>query len=595
MVPPERLLVPGEAPLIARLHEVDSARELDSAARRGGEAAPASDENVLPFVGEILHHVPGSAISVGRRLRLAEDRYLGDHHFVHAPGVKPLSACLPVVPMTVSLEIMAQVAACLAPGHGLIGFGKVTAARWIALTDTDTAALRIEARLEQADTAQQTCRLAVAVFADGEAQPSISATLLFGKRYQLGLSFRVAQPAAGQSLDGAQLYAQRQLFHGPRFQCLDGAIALSPEGAAAQLLVRAPLDWFASTRQPQLLTDPALLDGVGQLMAIWAMQRERAAFPVGLGKLELYGPTPAPGTRVPIRIAVSAGTSKMLSADVEIEDGAGAIWMRIKDWKSWQFQWDQRLLAFRRLPTHYLLSDTQALPTPVPGPLCQRLTAQRIAGFDRALLARHYLQGSEMAQFAALSRAPARQLQWLLGRIAAKDAARAWLARRAGSEAMLHPAAFSIENDAQGQPRVAGWPGAGAPVPALSIAHCDEQAIALADQAAAGIDIERIAEHDTAFLHTISTESERALLAPFSGAARQQWITRLWCAKEVLGKLMGIGINQTPHHFEAQALGADGRIPMLHHGSGRRAHVTTVHDGNFMIAFVVGHDQEGRT
>ena len=58
-------------------------------------------------------------------MTLDEDLHLADHAFVHAPGVKPLFACLPVVPMTLSLEILAEAAACLAPGYGLIGFEEV--------------------------------------------------------------------------------------------------------------------------------------------------------------------------------------------------------------------------------------------------------------------------------------------------------------------------------------------------------------------------------------------------------------------------------------------------------------------------------------
>ncbi|MBC7858479.1 MAG: polyketide synthase dehydratase domain-containing protein [Burkholderiaceae bacterium] len=582
MLAPDRLLVPGESPLIARLHEVDCARQLD------GAACDGTSDGALPFVGEIVHHVPGSVIGVRRRLSLAEDLYLADHHFVCAPGVKPLSACFPVVPMTVSLEIMAQAAACLAPEQGLTGFADVTATRWIALADTDQLALRIECRLEHADPARQLRRIAAAVFVEGEAQPSISAKLMFGKLYQVGLPFNVAQPVAGHRLAAAQLYAQRELFHGPRFQCLDDAIVLGPEGAAARLRVRAPLDWFGSTRQPQLLTDPALLDGVGQLMAVWAMQRERAVFPIGLGQMELYGPTPAPGTSVPIRMAISPGASKMLSADVEIEDGAGAIWMRIKAWKSWQFQWDRALLDFRRQPTFYLLSDAQALPAPDAGARCQRITARRIARFDRALLARHYLRMDEMAQFFAFAGAPERQLQWLLGRITAKDAARAWRARHGGGAAMLHPAAFAVENDARGQPRVAGWPD-DAP-PALSIAHCEDQAIALAHEDQTGVDIERVAERAATFLRAVTSEAERELLSAFAGAARNEWITRLWCAKEAMGKLMGTGLNQAPQRFEAQTLYADGAIAMLHGGSGRHARVTTIHDGHFMIAFALSPD-----
>jgi len=592
------LFAPGEMPIIARLHEVSSAQELEDAAGRepAQPAQPAADEpyratseealeNRLPFIGNVVHYLPGNTITALHRLTVDEDLYLADHHFVHAPGVKPLSACFPVVPMTVSLEIMAEVAACLAPGHGLIGFENVTAGRWIALTDTEALTLRIEGRVEHVDTLRETCRVDVAVFAEGESQPSISAKLLLGKHYQCSLSFSHEEFVADCQSSAAQIYGQRQLFHGPRFQCLTGTIYSGPQGAEAEILVRAPDDLFRSTRNPQLLTDPALMDTIGQVMAIWAMQQhERVAFPIGIGELEFYGPTPAPGTRVPMHVAITSNL-KILSADVEIEDGAGNVWLRIKSWKSWQFQWDKRLVDFRRLPMRYLLSDTLPLPASVPGLVCQRLTAKRIAGFDMPLIARHYLTMDEMAAFTGKSGVPPRQLQWLLGRIAAKDAVRAWSAQHAGTEEKLHPAAFAIENNGKGQPLVSRWPDNALPIPTVSIAHCEDQAIAMAHSGPMGVDIERIAEHDADFLNAMSSESERALLAAFSGPGLQEWITRLWCAKEAFGKLLGTGVNEAPQRFEVQAIGADGSLQMHHRSSGRQALVTTMRDGDFIIAF----------
>ncbi|MGF6903706.1 polyketide synthase dehydratase domain-containing protein [Paraburkholderia sp. GAS348] len=601
-------------PLIARIHEVNSAAELSriegfalerssppaTPARRAPEAAEATarrerppkggddEDNVLPFIGEVVSYVPGQSVCIERTLSLEEDLHLADHHFVHAPGVKPLAACFPVVPMTVSLEIMAEAAACLAPGYGLIGFEDVSAGRWIALADTDELTLRVEGAVKAVDTSAQICRLSVAVFIKGESRPSVSATVLFGAHYQLSLSFGSGAPADGgrRSLRAAQAYEERHLFHGPRFQCLAGTMQLGEHGAAVELVVRSPDDMFRSTTRPQLLTDPALLDTVGQTMAIWTMEQGDIVFPVGIGKLEFYRPAPACGTRVPMRVEVTASKGKTLTADVEIQDGAGGVWLRIKDWKSWRFQWDKRLTAFRRLPTRYLLSDTLQLPAfeARPEPVCQRVTKQRLAGFDLVLLARHYLHMDEMAIFASKNGTRARQMQWLLGRIAAKDAVRALDARQRRTGETLHPAAFAIGNDEKGQPVVSRWRDDGVPPPTVSIAHCDDEAIAIAHWKPVGIDLERIAEHDAHFVKAFASESERALLADFSGAERQEWITRLWCAKETLGKLMGTGVNGAPQHFEATVIDADGGVQMRHRSSGHEAVITTVRDGNFIVA-----------
>ena len=145
----------GGAPLIARMFEVQDAKELALAVEQPEEEAHLSErpspmstagaessdqiqeadtsEPRMPFIGSVLDYVPGERITIERKLSVDEDLYLADHAFVHAPGIKPTSACLPVVPMTMSLEIMAEAAACLAPGCGLLGFEDVRSVTWIDL------------------------------------------------------------------------------------------------------------------------------------------------------------------------------------------------------------------------------------------------------------------------------------------------------------------------------------------------------------------------------------------------------------------------------------------------------------------------------
>lgn len=566
-------LAPGAMPFVGRMFEAAAAQELAGAA---GATAPA-----LPFVGEVVACRPGASITVARRLTLDEDLFLADHNFVYAPAVKPLADCFPVVPMTASLEIMAETAACLAPGYGLLGFDSVVARRWIAVADGGALALRVEARVVDHDVAQESTRIAVQVYAGSATAAAIEATLRFGAEYLTEPAPQACPVGACETLDAARLYAQRHLFHGARFQRLHGPVQVGPDGACAELQVALANDWFASHPTPQLLIDPALLDTVGQLIAVWSMQQGCAAFPIGLGQLELYGPTPAPGTLVPARIRITGRQLKMLSADVEIGDGAGGVWLRITGWKSWQFSWAPQLTAFQRQPCRFLLSDPQQLPAAPPGTVCRRLAAQRVADFDLALLARHCLHPSEMAMFDAKAARPQRQREWLLGRVAAKDAARAYVA--VAGAPYLHPAAFAIASDAAGQPTLAHWP-AGLTAPCLSISHSHGEAIALASAGPAGIDIERIAACDELFLAMFSTAAERQLLFAWSGAERDAWITRLWCAKEALGKRLGSGVEGAPQQFEALALDSDFSLHLRHHPSGTAAHVRTLQDGDFIIA-----------
>lgn len=553
--------------------------------------SPTNDETILPFIGRVLSHSPGEAITIERTLDINEDLLLADHIFVHAPGIKPVSACLPVAPMTVSLEIMAETAACLAPGAGLIGLENVKASRWIDFPDAETLTLRVAASRLGFDPQCGVHRVAASICAEGDTTPRITAEVLFAQSYCLNVSFgfnELSNPHPCE-LTAEQIYESRFLFHGPSFQCLVGEILLGDAGAVGELLVRPTSGLFRSLRHPQFLTDPVVLDGVGQLIGVWAMERDRDVFPIAIEKLELYRPTPPAGTRAAVRAEITSDGAKTLCANIEVQDGAGAVWMRIKGWTKWKFRSEARFAKFRREPTGHLLSLPCDLPGLAGGAVCQIFAAAELSSFDAGLLARFYLHMEEMADFAAKSDVRPRQRQWLLGRVAAKDAVRAWASRRTGAQAMPHPASFLIVNDAQGQPMVEQLSGHGLPVH-ISIAHCEDRAIAIAHDRPVGVDIERISPRDPEFLASIATQAEQALIKERAAAPEQtaEWITRLWCAKEATGKMTGAGVKGAPTQFEAKAVAEDGAFHVQPRGGAETVLVSTLRDGDFIIAYAPG-------
>ena len=606
----------GRAPLIGRLYEVESMREVSGLSeikslpenadgtpnnaryltpplqpkmpeRKVTQYKPAS-ETVLPFVQRIAAFIPGVSITVQRTLALDEDLHLADHAFVHAPGVKPISSCLPVVPLTMALEIMAETAACLVPGYGLIGFEDVAASRWIELADTETLELRMTAEMVQADPDRNIHRIAAAIYVSDQRTPAIQSRVLFAPHYCLDLSMNFAEgeDVCPLSCSGEQIYEYRHLFHGPIYQLLTGRILVHNRGVSGHAVVKAPTTLFQSTSGPQLLIDPTVLDTVGQLLGIWAIERrDRQVFPIGMKKLELYRPTPAAGSLLPVRVEITQEEAKILRADVEIQDGAGSVWLRIRDWGAWKFRWSKQVTDFRRLPARYPLSRQTELPgLPVSAVCCMIMPAD-VANFDATLLARLSLDMNEMRDFSERRSLSRRQQHWLLGRIAAKDAARIWLARNAGSEEMLHPAALPIESDENGQPRLA-LHLSGPALPKLSIAHCDEGVVALAHNEAVGVDIEPIAQREPGFFETMANNAERQLVnACGSGDAANEWITRAWCVKEAAGKLLGSGMRGSPRAYEVRSVEPNGVFEVVHLESGQGIVVRTVCINDLIIAY----------
>ena len=122
-----------------------------------------------------MNYVQDRAITVDYVLDLDRDRYLADHTFVCAWDVKPLEQCLPVLPMSVSLEIMAQTAAHLAHGFGLIGFEEISATNWIALREEKRMTLRIQAQRIESDD-EGIARIEVGICSEGREKPDVKAT-----------------------------------------------------------------------------------------------------------------------------------------------------------------------------------------------------------------------------------------------------------------------------------------------------------------------------------------------------------------------------------------------------------------------------------
>jgi phosphopantetheine--protein transferase-like protein len=207
------------------------------------------------------------------------------------------------------------------------------------------------------------------------------------------------------------------------------------------------------------------------------------------------------------------------------------------------------------------------------------------------LLARYFLSVDEMSAFKNLERFPQRQRQWLYGRVAAKDAVRLWAVERQQGE-MLHPAAFEISSDERGRPFVKPSALLASP-PLLSISHCENRAIAVAHERVVGIDLERIAAREANVVEAFASAKEREMICKFPSQERAAWITRLWCAKEAAGKLLGVGLEGKPLALQATEMTEDGKIVIANEGEIVCASVTTIENDGFIIAYAEGKNAAG--
>ncbi|MDH4320675.1 MAG: 4'-phosphopantetheinyl transferase superfamily protein [Desulfobulbaceae bacterium] len=183
--------------------------------------------------------------------------------------------------------------------------------------------------------------------------------------------------------------------------------------------------------------------------------------------------------------------------------------------------------------------------------------AARCEAEGEEAVARRYLGDSEFAQWQGF-RLHKRRLEWLGGRIAAKDAAM-----------RLREAACPERDWRQWQLAVlpSGRPVLAAgvtPLPEISIAHSGGWATAMASGNRCGIDIQQRQETVVRVKARFcsAAEAER-LTASLGGLAEVERLTLLWAAKEAIRK--ALPVTPLPAFMEMECLAVDGAAsgPML--------------------------------
>ncbi|MFG3027838.1 beta-ketoacyl synthase N-terminal-like domain-containing protein [Streptomyces sp. NPDC048253] len=549
---------PMAAELSALLHETaDTAAALMTARA----AAPAAARRTGPW-HTVVHVSPDTM------------PYLLDHcFFPQRPGWPEVADRWPVVPATTIVQHIVDAAA--------------DAARDAAPGSVPVAVHG--ARFEEWLTATPAVDVPVTVTPEGPDRLAVS----FGPRARATVELAAAHPpppapwptgpGAERAPDhtAAQLYDERWMFHGPAFR------GVTELGAIGDRHVRG------------VITTPsapgALLDNVGQLLGYWIMatRTERTVvFPVGMREMRFHGPHPAPGTAVGCLVRITSLTDAFLEADVQLTVG-GTVWAELYGWQDRRFDNDPKTRPVERFPERHTLSETR------PGGW--QLLHERWPDLaSRELIMRNSLGGAERSQYA--EHAPRGRRQWLLGRIAVKDAVRQWLWDQ--GEGPVFPAELRVRNDEAGRPYVTGVHGRVLPALDVSLAHCAEAGVAIVRPhtpgPGPGIDIEEVTDRTPQTLAAALGEHELRLLRALSagsGGSEALWFTRFWAAKEAVAKAEGTGFEGRPRDFTVlDATPAGDRLTV----AGRLERAYPVHcapaanpprlpDRSYVVAWTTGH------
>ncbi len=386
---------------------------------------------------------PVAAASTTLRVSTAAMPYLLDHCITQQRVGWPDEADRrPVVPATTMVRHLVDAAERAASGRVAVAVEDVELHRWlVAAPATDVT---VSVRPVSRD------RMHVRLGEHAEA------VVVLGDRYppapDRGWPVEPGERATAQSADA--LYAQRWLFHGPRFQVVTKSVGISGSGVRGEITV------------PDV--PGAMLDGVGHVLGQWLAEHQTGgcvAFPVRIGRIRFHGPEPAAGKTVACAVRVTHRTDDFVEADAQVSV-AGRPVVSISGWRDRQFGGDTTISAVFRFPELSTVAQRQ------PGGWWSAAEPWRDLA-ARELYLHAYLASDERQQYEACR--PVDRRQWLLRRIAVKDAVRGRLWDHGSGP--LFPAEIAVTEDRTGRLAVTGRHGLVVPALDVAVAHCQEMAV----------------------------------------------------------------------------------------------------------------------
>ncbi len=551
--------------------------------------AEAEGELLLPFIDQVIEQGPGH-LRAECRLSVHRDAFLRDHVLSgRVSETDPELTGLACVPLMVSLEIMAQGAALLAGDTRLAAIENVRAFDWIALDDDETV-LEVRAEAVAGDPA----RVRASIWQAGQA--AVTAEVCFAATPRLP-ALAPLGPARPARWDGQAIY-DVGMFHGPLFQSLRHVQGWNESGIDAELSDCTLTGFLDRGERPFLLTNPVLLDATGQLAACWVAEQvgtDFNCFPSSIERIE-FGPGAAgEGPGIVLR-----GRQEALDASRAGEVGAARRWtfeavaadgrplVRVAGLVNVFFEVPHRFYQARRSPLEGWLGAP--LQTPARAlvwqldQLDEAFCAQSNAIFLR-MLAHATLGFEERAEWRERQGEPLRsRRQWLLGRMALKEAVRWWIHARTG--VLPYPADIFVGHDEFGAPFVDGWWNDSLiAAPRVSLSHDSESNIAAVsdDEYPVGVDAERVGRiRRPESMAGALTASERDWLQqqPDPSAA----VLRLWCAKEAAAKWCGRGLEGAPEAFEVTFESGGAECLATVHAADMMIPVRILHVGNSILA-----------
>ena len=449
-------------------------------------------------------------------ISLQNSPWLIDHSLLKQ---KPNWHCVedmdPVIPMTMIFEVFGDIAREQAPELSVQKIMGIKVFQWMNVVEPFRETVSGEWK------STDRVYLDLDKYANAEVQLSETKGTPETNGFDIGQSL-------GIHITPEQIYREN-MFHGPAYQGIREVVSVAQNGITGLISGDAGKG--------------SLLDNAGQLFGLWlqlTLTKDRIAFPVKINEVEFYGEMEDQAGIFECTCRLTELTDETATADFILKRD-GKVWSIIRGWQNRRLEIDDKLWNVSMAPLQNVLSDEVA-----PGVFLFRNAYQRVVSWD-FILKRYFNQPEKRHQRSLM---PNKKKEWMISRVAAKDATR-MLMLRSRKEAYF-PIEFEIRSDEVGKPFLDGSMTGGIHI---SLAHKNLEAVAIAsEKGPVGIDIEEIQPRSVGFTEIVFTAAELALLA---GHDQDEWMTRCWVAKEAFGKMLGKGLMGNPRAYQIEEINGD--------------------------------------
>jgi len=532
-----------------------------------GPAAP------LPFFQQPV--VTGGEFSATVHFSLDEYPFLRDHT-LGGPACDHDSDLtgLPFVPLTFSMEIMAEAAAALVPGKVVVRMENVRASRWIMLDREDTS-VHVVAKLSDTSGTRVDVRIQTtpdhALHANRPRITLVEAAVVLGTKYPEAPEAPPFHPVGARPSKWShrELYGGA-MFHGPALRAVKSIERTSKELMEGTLEALPTGNLLRSAAHPRFVLDPVILDAAGQVVGYWALEHFNTTsedlpfevLPFEIAAVELYGPDLDEGEQVKCRVHISLPGESQIRSDIELIGSDRRLHTRIVGWKHKRFDVPDRFYrALRSARENPVSTPWPELLSGCPNSaelFCcrsQGLSSESLqsnGGIWHRVLAYMVLSRAERTTWRNLEGGERRKIEWILARAVEKDAVRMLLGEREGIK--LSPAEIELAQDGTG--RMVLQSVRGRPVSRkvwVSVAQADDMSVAVAwdnqrteDLA---ISLKRAGSQGNGSRIPALLPDVQHFLATLDPFEAEEWKLRLDCAQEAVVKVLGKSLAGEPEEI----------------------------------------------